>query len=72
MIPGREGRFSYVFQDAALFDSMTVYDNIALPLLEGTSLAKADIRQRVQDKMQQFELLQPGPDSGRFAQRRHR
>ncbi len=49
-------RFSYVFQDAALFDSLTVYDNIALPLLEGTSLAKSEIRQRVQVKMQQFEL----------------
>jgi phospholipid/cholesterol/gamma-HCH transport system ATP-binding protein len=49
-------RFSYVFQDAALFDSMTVYGNIALPLLEGTSLAKSKIRERVEDKMQQFEL----------------
>jgi len=49
-------RFSYVFQDAALFDSMTVYGNIALPLLEGTSLAKSEIRARVEDKMQQFEL----------------
>jgi phospholipid/cholesterol/gamma-HCH transport system ATP-binding protein len=49
-------RFSYVFQDAALFDSLTVYNNIALPLLEGTSMAKSEIRQRVVDKMQQFEL----------------
>jgi len=49
-------RFSYVFQDAALFDSMTVSGNIALPLLEGTSLAKSEIRARVEDKMQQFEL----------------
>jgi phospholipid/cholesterol/gamma-HCH transport system ATP-binding protein len=49
-------RFSYVFQDAALFDSMTVYGNIALPLLEGTSLAKSEIIERVEDKMQQFEL----------------
>ncbi len=49
-------KFSYVFQDAALFDSMTVYNNIALPLLEGTSLAKSEIHKRVQDKMQQFEL----------------
>jgi phospholipid/cholesterol/gamma-HCH transport system ATP-binding protein len=49
-------RFSYVFQDGALFDSLTVNDNIALPLLEGTSMAKSDIRQRVLDKMQQFEL----------------
>jgi phospholipid/cholesterol/gamma-HCH transport system ATP-binding protein len=35
---------------------MTVYNNIALPLLEGTSLAKSEIRERVQDKMRQFEL----------------
>jgi phospholipid/cholesterol/gamma-HCH transport system ATP-binding protein len=49
-------KFSYVFQDAALFDSLTVYDNIALPLQEGTSLAKSEIRQRVQAKMAQFEL----------------
>jgi phospholipid/cholesterol/gamma-HCH transport system ATP-binding protein len=35
---------------------MTVYNNIALPLLEGTSLAKSEIKQRVQDRMQQFEL----------------
>jgi len=49
-------RFSYVFQDAALFDSMTVFQNIALPLQEGTSMAKPLIRQRVQDKMEQFEL----------------
>jgi phospholipid/cholesterol/gamma-HCH transport system ATP-binding protein len=49
-------RFSYVFQDTALFDSLTVYNNIALPLLEGTSMAKSEIRPRVVDKMQQFEL----------------
>jgi phospholipid/cholesterol/gamma-HCH transport system ATP-binding protein len=29
-----QARFSYVFQDSALFDSLTVYNNIALPLLE--------------------------------------
>jgi len=49
-------RFSYVFQDTALFDSMTVYGNIALPLLEGTSLTKSEICARVEDKMQKFEL----------------
>jgi phospholipid/cholesterol/gamma-HCH transport system ATP-binding protein len=49
-------KFSYVFQDAALFDSMTVCQNIALPLAEGTSLAKSEIRQRVLDRMEQFEL----------------
>ena len=49
-------KFSYVFQDAALFDSMTVYRNVALPLLEGTSLAKSEINQRVLDILAQFEL----------------
>ena len=50
------GKFSYVFQDTALFDSMTVYDNIALPLREGTSLPKSEIRKRVENQMQLFEL----------------
>ena len=49
-------KFSYVFQDAALFDAMTVYQNIALPLREGTSLPKSEIRKRVEDKLQLFEL----------------
>jgi phospholipid/cholesterol/gamma-HCH transport system ATP-binding protein len=49
-------KFSYVFQDAALFDFMTVYENIAFPLQQGTSLPKASIRERLQDKLQLFEL----------------
>jgi phospholipid/cholesterol/gamma-HCH transport system ATP-binding protein len=53
-------KFSYVFQDGALFDSMTVYGNIALPLQEGMSLPKPEIRQRVLDKMAQFELQAVG------------
>ena len=38
-------QISYMFQDNALFDSMTVYENIALPLREKTSLKKAEIDQ---------------------------
>ncbi len=38
---------SYMFQGNALFDSLTVYENIALPLLETTNLKKAEIDQRV-------------------------
>lgn len=49
-------KFSYVFQDAALFDSMTVYQNIALPLQEGTSLPKSEVKARIADKLQLFEL----------------
>jgi len=49
-------KFSYMFQNAALFDSMTVYENIALPLEEKTKLPKAEIRKRVLAKMEQLEL----------------
>jgi phospholipid/cholesterol/gamma-HCH transport system ATP-binding protein len=49
-------KFSYVFQDAALFDSLTIYNNIALPLREGTSMAKTEIKKRVLDRLEQFEL----------------
>ena len=51
-----KARFSYVFQDTALFDSMSVYENIALPLKQATSLPKGEIRTRVQDKMKLFDL----------------
>jgi len=40
-------RMGYVFQGAALFDSLTVYDNVAYPLHEHTALPEAQIRQRV-------------------------
>ncbi len=49
-------KFSYMFQGTALFDSMTVFDNIALPLRERTSLREAEIGTRVRDKMQQLDL----------------
>jgi phospholipid/cholesterol/gamma-HCH transport system ATP-binding protein len=49
-------KFSYVFQDTALFDSMTVRENIAFPLRYGKSWPKADTGQRVQDKLRLFEL----------------
>lgn len=49
-------RFSYMFQGNALFDSMTVFDNIALPLKERTALPFAQIKQRVAEKIAQLEL----------------
>jgi phospholipid/cholesterol/gamma-HCH transport system ATP-binding protein len=51
-----KAKFSYVFQDTALFDSMSVYENIALPLKEATSLPKGEIRTRVREKMELFDL----------------
>lgn len=48
---------SYMFQDNALFDSMSVYDNVALPLRETTNLKKAEIDRRVMARIEQTELL---------------
>jgi len=49
-------KFSYMFQNMALFDSMTVYDNIALPLKERKRLKKNVIRDKVIDIGQKLEL----------------
>jgi phospholipid/cholesterol/gamma-HCH transport system ATP-binding protein len=49
-------QISYMFQDNALFDSMTVYENIALPLRETTNLSEAKIDSRVMARIEQTEL----------------
>lgn len=50
-------RISYMFQGNALFDSLTVYENIALPLRETTRLKKEDIHERVMARVEQTELV---------------
>ena len=40
-------RMGYVFQGAALFDSLSVFENVAFPLREHTSLDGREIRERV-------------------------
>lgn len=45
-----------VFQGSALFDSLTVFDNIAYPLREHTDLDDAQIEQRVREKLQYVDL----------------
>jgi phospholipid/cholesterol/gamma-HCH transport system ATP-binding protein len=49
-------RFSYMFQDSALFDSMTVFENIALPIEERGELKAAEIKARVQARMRDLDL----------------
>lgn len=44
-------KFGMVFQKYALFDSMTVFDNVAFPLREQTKLSEKDIRERVLTKL---------------------
>jgi phospholipid/cholesterol/gamma-HCH transport system ATP-binding protein len=40
-------RFGFVFQSGALFDSLTVFDNVAFPLKEKTDLSDGEIREKV-------------------------
>jgi phospholipid/cholesterol/gamma-HCH transport system ATP-binding protein len=47
---------SYMFQGNALFDSMTVKENVALPLQEKTGLSRAEIDLRVMARIEQMEL----------------
>jgi phospholipid/cholesterol/gamma-HCH transport system ATP-binding protein len=49
-------RFSYVFQDTALFDFLTVFENVALPLSERKGIPQSDIFRRVRNKLQQMDL----------------
>ena len=49
-------RFGFLFQSGALFDSMTVFDNVAFPLREKTRLSGADIRERVLSELEKVGL----------------
>ena len=49
-------RMGMVFQGAALFDSMSVFENIAYPLREHTSLTDDEIDARVREKLQFVDL----------------
>ena len=49
-------KMGMVFQGAALFDSMTVYENVAYPLREHTDLDEDEIEQRVREKLQFVDL----------------
>jgi len=40
-------KFGMLFQNAALFDSMNVFENVAFPLQEKTTLSKEEIHERV-------------------------
>lgn len=50
-------RFGVLFQGAALFDSMSVFDNVALPLRERTRKSESEIKKLVLESLEQLELL---------------
>ena len=43
--------FGMVFQMSALFDSMNVFDNVAFPLVEHTTLSRAEIKDKVMGRL---------------------
>jgi phospholipid/cholesterol/gamma-HCH transport system ATP-binding protein len=45
-----------VFQGAALFDSLSVYDNVAYPLREHTNLSEEEIEAKVREKLEFVDL----------------
>lgn len=52
-------KLSMVFQDSALFDSLTVFENVAFPLREhGQGLNRHEIEARVVDKLRALGVLE--------------
>jgi len=50
-------QFGVLFQNAALFDSLTVFDNVALPLRERTKMGEEEIRSNVMEKLGLMDLV---------------
>lgn len=53
-------KFGMLFQSAALFDSMTVFENIAFPLREHTEMSEEEIARAVREKLELVNL--PGTE----------
>ena len=66
--------FGVLFQDGAMFGSMSLYDNVAFPLREHTKKAESEIRSLVMEKMELVGLVGaedklPGEISGGMRKR---
>jgi phospholipid/cholesterol/gamma-HCH transport system ATP-binding protein len=44
-------KFGMLFQNAALFDSMTVMENVSFPLQEHTNLSRQEIHEKVRERL---------------------
>lgn len=49
-------KVAYAFQNGALFDSMTVYENLAYPLREHFQYIESEIKERVLSSLEEFGL----------------
>lgn len=55
LVPVRK-KFGMVFQFGALFDSMTVFDNVAFPLREHTKMSRTEVRDRVMQRLSDLRV----------------
>ena len=53
-------KFGFLFQGAALLDSMTIFDNVAFPLRERTRLGEDAIGAKVRERLDQVGLKDMG------------
>jgi phospholipid/cholesterol/gamma-HCH transport system ATP-binding protein len=53
-------QFAMLFQGAALFDSLTVFDNVAFPLREKLRLPEPEVKSRVDEKLERVGLAGMG------------
>ncbi len=49
-------RFGFVFQNAALFDSMSIFDNVAFPIRQHEDVEESEIRSRVMQNLSEVGL----------------
>ena len=71
---GNAMNFSYMFQNNALFDSLTIFDNVALPLREASNLSERKVIERTNTMLENLELSDsaknfPGQISGGMKKR---
>ncbi|MGE0761645.1 MAG: ABC transporter ATP-binding protein [Bdellovibrionales bacterium] len=55
LVPIRR-KVAYVFQNGALFDSMSVFENLAYPLREHTKMTLSEIREKVREQLDDWGL----------------
>ncbi len=55
LLPIRK-KIAYVFQGGALFDSLSVFDNLAYPLREHTKLSEDVIQEKIENLLKEFGL----------------
>jgi phospholipid/cholesterol/gamma-HCH transport system ATP-binding protein len=73
LVPIRK-KFGMVFQFGALFDSMSVFDNVAFPLREHTKMNAAQVKERVMQRLEDLRVANaheklPGQISGGMQKR---